>query len=515
MKKLCCRLLSVCIPAVVMSASLLCMPTSLAEQSPSIYDQPFDKVPARLKFRVVELTPESRAYHLEQLKKLHLKGAGAITFKRFYLSAKPPRPVLPRGLAHYHLVRPLAKVEDAEIRGYIDGRIVHHDINQGSANHMRIGRRFSGTEYGEFEIKRALVRWRLENIPARATVKKARARLFAESIATVSPIARKGHYLPLHLYMYPLAPGWVEGSGGPSHDNYTGVVKGEVTWSHARHGEQPWIVPGALDPEAMPLAMGLYSKDVSPVTFEGPLLREYIQHKISAGENLDALFKLDDEEEDRWGTEVGFYSSEFGDIKDLPDKRPLLDLELEIPYPVEASHFAYSLKPGGERVWPAQTHRGAKLLLAADFDGSAKTAPDTVYPTVWVRGGKGKFDPGAAWKLLSNPLEVAWDWSQFKLSAAPAATPAGASVLFNLSEYWVTARYLNRPFMLLLSPSGKLHQIRGQVPNGNIYTYIFSFLPNEPGLWRYLWFYVPTREIRLHTHENRGLFYVMPGDGKA
>ena len=515
MKNLYTRLLFAFISVVAVSGILFTGSIAIADQPTSIYDVPIDKVPARLKFRVLELTPESRTYHRKQLEKLHLKGAGEVVTKRFYLSGEAPGEALSKGVAHYHLVRPLATVEDAEIRGYIDGRIVHHDINQGTANHMRIGRRFSGTEFGEFEIKRALVRWRLDNIPQKAAVKKARAQLFAESIATVSPIVRKGHYLPLHLYMYPLAPDWVEGRGGPSHDNYTGVAKGEVTWSHARHGEKPWTVPGALEPGVMPLAMGLYEKDASPVTFNGPLLQEYIQQKIRAGKNLDVLFKLDDEEEDRWGTEVGFYSSEFGDIKDIPDKRPLLDLDLEIPYPVLETRHSYSLKPGEEQVWPRQTHKGAKLLLAAGFDIEKESDPDAVYPDVWVRGGKGKFDPEAPWKRLSNPRTVDWDWSQFKLSGRPAESLFGSNVRFELSEYWVTARYLNLPFMMLLSPSGKLHEMRGQVPTGNTYTYVYSFLPDEPGLWRYIWFFLPTREIRLHTHENRGLFYVMPADEKT
>lgn len=468
---------------------------------------PIDQVPPHLRFRVIERTPESKAYHLAQLKKLKLKMSGRAIFRRFYLSGDSPESAKSGGLVHYHLLRPLSKVEDAEIRGYIDGRIVHHNINQGTANHFRIGRRFSGTEFGEFEVKRALIRWYLDNVPDDAEVKDAQVTLSAESIATVSPIVRKGHYLPLHLYMYPVAPIWVEGRGGSIHDNYTGVVKGEVTWVDARHEEQPWEFPGALDPGVMPLALGVYEKDASPVSFSSPLLTDHIQRQIRQGKNLDVVLKLDDEEEDRWGTEVGFYSSEFGDNKDIPDKRPRLDMTLALPHPVVEEEYKYSLEPGGEFVSKHLSHPNAKLLLVADFaaDEQAENA-DLVYPDVWVRGGKGEYDEKAAWVRLGNPMEVEWDWSQFKLSTRLNEL-AEPQMRLTLPEYWVTARFLNLPHMLLLSPSGKVHETWALVPPWDPYTYVFAFPPDEPGLWRYIWFYLPTREVRLHTHENRGMFY--------
>jgi len=240
------------------------------------------------------------------------------------------------------------------------------------------------------------------------------------------------------------------------------------------------------------------------------LLRRYIQQQIRDGGNLDVIFKLDDEEEDRWGTEIGFFSSDFGDDKDIPDKRPRLELNLEIPYPVSEASRSYSLKSGKEKAWPVQRHKGAKLLLAANFPGDSidnGKNPDAVNPDIWVRGGKGDVDENAPWVQLRNPLKVEWDWSQFKISARPTPVQWGFEMILNLPEYWVTARYQNLPRMLLLSPSGKVRETWGLVTPTDAYTYRIAFRPDEPGLWRYMWFFLPTREVRLHTHENRGMFY--------
>ena len=49
------------------------------------------------------------------------------------------------------------RVEDTEIRGFLDGTVKHH-YNQGTAYHMRVGRRYSGALGGEYELKRALLR---------------------------------------------------------------------------------------------------------------------------------------------------------------------------------------------------------------------------------------------------------------------------------------------------------------------------------------------------------------------
>ena len=65
-----------------------------------------------------------------------------------------------RGEVTYRIASEKYPVTDTEIRGLLDGTVKHH-YNQGTAYHMRLGRRYSGSFDGQFELKRALVRWPL------------------------------------------------------------------------------------------------------------------------------------------------------------------------------------------------------------------------------------------------------------------------------------------------------------------------------------------------------------------
>ena len=210
----------------------------------------------------------------------------------------------------YVLQSPVSETWDAEIRGMLDGH-AKYLFNQGTAYHVRVGRRFDGEFHGEFELKRGLFGWSLSGLPPHGRVARVSLRFWLEQSPLGAPVADSWRF-PLHLYAYPLSADWGPGQGGVKKDSFSAAAPGEVSWLQARTGERAWSAAGALDPDAaVPLAMTHVVQDDSGVTITSHRLTEYVNECLGQQRSLDVLLKLDDQEEDEWGTQFGLYSAEF------------------------------------------------------------------------------------------------------------------------------------------------------------------------------------------------------------
>ncbi|HEX7077593.1 MAG TPA: hypothetical protein VF363_04170 [Candidatus Eisenbacteria bacterium] len=423
-------------------------------------------------------------------------------------------------LVRYSLASPASRVEDAEIRGLLAGEI-KYDFNQGSANHMRVGRRFAGPSRGLYELKRALVRWELPRLPEGSRVVSAEATFWIESFDLGSPLARKGAPVALHLYAYPIDQEWVQGEGGKRKDNFSSAARGEVSWTDVRSQEgPPWPSPGALEPAetgvggylSAPVAVAAISGSDRPLALSGAALTSHVAACERQGRPLDLLLKLDDVEEDRPGTEISLLTSEFGDVHDARSKRPRLDLVVEVPGRDFGREEPVVVEPGGERILAPVEHRGRTVLLAAEVSDAGGAIPAGVF----LRGGLGAPSPDSSWQPLTLPVERRWDWSQVKIASPPWRVPLGTTAQIALREFWVQPgpRRRQLPELVLVAPSGTVRRIRGEVASGDEYR--LSFRPTEPGLWRYGWSFRTTPSRPPAGHEGEGLFYVtLPGQGGA
>ncbi|HET7903538.1 MAG TPA: hypothetical protein VFM17_03155 [Candidatus Eisenbacteria bacterium] len=419
----------------------------------------------------------------------------------------------------YSLSSPASRVEDADIRGFLPGGM-KYPFNQGTAYHMRVGRRFAGPMDGLYELKRSLVRWALPSLPAGAGIRSAEATLWVEWLDGKSPLAKPQGATPLHLYAYPTGSPWTEGSGGRRHDNFSPALPGEVTWTDARAAVEPWPSPGALTPSEdpsrpyreAPLAVTTVAGGDRSITLSGGRLAAHVETRARSGGTLDLLLKLDDSEEDRLGTEISLLASDFGDLHDRWIRRPRLDLVVDVPGKDLGHEEAFALEAGTDHDLEPVLHPGRRVLLAVEVEGE----PGAVAPALFVRGGIGPPSRDSAWIPLTAPLERRWDWSQVKLRSPGFRIDLGDSVCISLREFWVQPGPRERqvPELVAIAPSGKVHRTQGKATDG--IDYRISFVPQEPGLWRYGWAFRPMTQIPLEAHQGEGVFYVrLPGPAEG
>jgi hypothetical protein len=242
-------------------------------------------------------------------------------------------------------------------------------------------------------------------------------------------------------------------------------------------------------------------------------MTEYVQRSYARHRALDLLLKLEDEEEDRFGTELGIFSSQFGDDGDAFPRRPRLDMTVELPGPASIHTEGFALEPGMAHVSSVFEHEAERVLLAAETKGGGGTRR-LVGPAIHVRGGPTDLPPDSAeWHRLSCPITVDWDWSQFRVSVPPKSVSWGDTFSVSLLETWVQPgpREKQTPELALVAPSGTVHRVRGRPVAG--LRYLMEFRPTELGLWRYGWSFRPTPTRPLGGHEGEGVFYVMPAYG--
>lgn len=453
---------------------------------------------------------------IQEIRSLDLQRTGRVRVQIVQLDGKP-RPGDEPAQMKYVLREPGSEVEDADIRGYLDGR-TKYDFNQGNAYHLRVGRRYNGSSEGELELKRSLLRWSLPQFPDDVVLRGAQIRLWVEPMLTDSPLRDEEAGFPLHLFAYPVDGDWAEGDGGIRGDSFSPAAHGEVWWNEARESEETWLGPGALaiSPPGSdapylqsPLAVASIDGGGVEIVLASEPLSEHLGATIAGASTFEVLLKLDDVEEDRFGTEVGILSSDFGDLKDVMPKGPALHLNVELARPVRILDEEFVLEAGMEKPLRVQRHPGQTVLIGAEVAGRGRGTP----PAVWVRGGIQGDSMPAPWERLENPVRRRWDWSQVMLSAAPNRVYSGETFSIQITEPWIAPgpREKQVPHLILVAPSGRVHHVQGSAISSSRYQ--VAFTPREFGLWRYSWAFRTMPEQPAGTHGGEGLFYVEVSDG--
>jgi hypothetical protein len=460
-------------------------------------------------------TPVQRqsSERIHEISDLDVMRHGRVRFEVFSLdgpsNVSGPAPTSVR----YSLHSPISTVEDTDIRGFLDGT-TKYSFNQGTAYHMRVGRRMSGALKREFELKRSLVRWRLPKLPAECRIVDASLSFWVEGFSKISPLNAPGAQLPLHLYVFPIDPDWGPGQGGISRDSFSEAAPGEASWVEARAGERRWAVPGALLSGAVrAIGVGLIEDDDKRLLIKSESLLNYLKSAFVQARSFDILLKLGDQEEDRYGTEIGLLTSQFGDNNDVYSKRPRLMFDIELRYPSVTWEKEFVLEPNLEHISPVLNHPSGEVLLTAKVESGKRRGQ--LSPAIWVRGGRDGEPQSDNWIALDMPLRRRWDWSQVKLSIARPVIPLGEPFSIELLEAWVDPgpREKQLPELLILGPSGRVQRIRGR-PIDDL-RYQIRFTPNELGLWRYGWSFLPSKKSPAGSHQGEGIFYVKAPSDKS
>jgi hypothetical protein len=241
------------------------------------------------------------------------------------------------------------------------------------------------------------------------------------------------------------------------------------------------------------------------------MLRRHVTWCLANGKPVELLAKLAGREEDQWGTQVALLSSEFGDVRDLASKRPCLDLEIHLPFEMTSFDHDFVLEGGMELELPPIESLGGDVLVAASVTGGGTGAAP---PLLSLRGGRGAGPPDA-WSPLTLPVRRRDTWLQIKVAAAPHVIELGTSFRVELREPWVSPgpRELQLPELVAIAPSGALHRVSGQ-PEDSV-RYVVSLEPEELGLWRYGWSYLPWEAIPPGAHQGEGLFFVRVPRGRG
>lgn len=412
----------------------------------------------------------------------------------------------------YRLQSPVTLVHDADIRGLVDGT-GKYQFNQGRSYHMRVGRRYHGANEAAFELKRALVRFEIPDLPAGSRVGDVELSLWVEAFLSDSPLAQdSAALLPLHAYLYPLDLEWKEGRGGVDLDDFSGAARGEVDWLSARAGEVAWPAPGALQQtpsgngraySVSALATAMVVGDNRWLRFSGPLLTEYVDSLRAEGDlSASFLVKLDDAQEDHWGTEMAFLTSQYGIESDYRSRRPLLVLDVDVPGPRTVLDVPFTLEAGEELELPRPPVANQMALMAADIEGSGGIPPQVAIET---REGGGSMP-------LHNPTTVSGD-VKLTLSAAPHPMELGRSVALAVTASWIKPgpRSVQVPDFMFIAPSGTIHHVRADSADHR--SFVVNFTPLELGLWRYAWTFRPGPEWPQDSHRGEGIFSVAPPRG--
>jgi hypothetical protein len=157
---------------------------------------------------------------------------------------------------------------------------------------------------------------------------------------------------------------------------------------------------------------------------------------------------------------------------------------------------------------------GGDVMIGAAIE-SANTA-GVMAPAVFIRGSVGdEALDDAAWTQLNNPVRAPWTVFQIRLVLPPRSLSLGDPFRVDLLETWVSPgpREAQVPELLLVAPSGLVHRVNG-VP-ADQYRYHIDFAPDELGLWRYGWSFLPRAASPPGSHHGEGIFLVVPPTGQA
>lgn len=407
-------------------------------------------------------------------------------------TAGPEAPLAPpAGFVHRHVWvrgRDYSGMEDNDIRGFLDGRVVH-PWNQPSQIHVRLGRFWRGPNLGEWEVFRVLQRWDGIRLPPGARVVSATMAMAVER--GVDPT--QGVDREMEILLYNVRKDWRPGEGGVERNNTSPAGPGEVWWNEATRGGERWGLPGAgfasdthpkADTPIMPLAAGRYRPGRPTVAFTSGRLARYVEERSREGEPLLFLVKLSDRLEDSAGTLLNFHSANHGDDRNTV-RRPRLILDW---LPGDGSHSIEQdilLEHGRSLVLPRIELPGSGPRPFAVSYHPWENAEGSEDPTVQVRTGRS--DQVSGWMPLPGIGELDADWVEVKLQAARDPVVIGERFTARLRDTWVRTgppEAQEVPWTFV-SPSGQEHRVLAEFQGDSTWEVIF--LPDQVGRWRYRW----------------------------
>jgi hypothetical protein len=374
-------------------------------------------------------------------------------------------------------------LDDNDIRGFLDGRFMY-GWNQPRQRTVRLGRVRHPNRpptFGEDELFRVLQRWHGIRLPHGSRVRGVRLSFHLDR-----PLEETRRF-----YVYEVRRPWNPGTGGVRGDDVSVPKPGEVWWQQARHGQEPWGLPGAgfasdssedADTGLQPLAMAECGKGTREVHLAGERLSRYVNHRLDEGADLLFLLKLSDWEEDTAGTMVEMLSGEFG-----PDATPSLRPRLRLEWTPAASArcrqdevflefgrqqaFAPMRMPAGARLW-------ATLTREEGYAGG----------TVQFREiTPGEEASASGWQAVGGPVQSTTGWGQFRVLAAWHPIALGEPFRSGFRDNWVVSAPPGdqRLQWTFTSPSGIVHSVDAAYEGK--FTWRVTFVPDEIGRWRARW----------------------------
>lgn len=372
------------------------------------------------------------------------------------------------------------RMEDNDIRGFLDGNYKYGGSNQPTQIHVRVGRRPHRPTYGETELFRVLQRWDPLDLPPRARITEARLELFVEP--------GPGSDSAINVKLYEVRKDWNPGRGGMEENNSPPARVGEVWWNDIGYGVESWALPGVgfssddhpdADTGAMPLAEAAYAPGDERLVLRSDRLAAYIGGQVAADDPLLFLLKASDYDEDVIGHLVHFYSANHGDDRNLA-RRPRLVIEWESPAEVETLTWDVAVEYGRSYPLPRITV-GSGQRLAATFVAS----PESLEPTIEARGGNG--DQSTEWAVQRGRIDPSWEWLQLRVLAAHDPLVLGEAFEASLRDTWVISgppEDQEVPWTFL-SPTGRRHEVPAEYVGSHEWQVRFE--PDELGPWRYYW----------------------------
>ena len=351
-------------------------------------------------------------------------------------------------------------MEDNDIRGHLDGTY-QYAWNQASQKYVRTGRIDNLFKYGEYELFRVLQRWADLPLPREAQVLGVQLRLRIQPDTVESDRT---------LLLYAMRRDWNPGEGGTGRDNLTPPAQGEVWWNDARYGEESWSLPGGSSPEDLdpePLAEAVLGPGADALQFSSEPLTAYVRERVTAGEPLLFMIKLQDRQEDVPGSLVYIWAASEGDDR-TRGRKPELAVRWSLPGEALLTR-PLLLEPGRALEFPVE---------AANFvavDGVADQPLE-----VSARGA------GGEWRRVEGGHLEDGD-SQLRIRAASNVVPFGGTFVARFRDTWVRTGPPEEQDVLctFTSPTGRRLESLAQYEGD--YTWSMEVSADEVGRWRYQW----------------------------
>ncbi len=367
-------------------------------------------------------------------------------------------------------------MEDNDLRGFLDGRFIY-GWNQPRQVHNRMGRRGSRPRWGETELFRTLMRWDGIDLPERARVTEARIEIAVEETPK----------RPVDVMLYEVRGDWNPGEGGERKDNTSPPLPGEVWWGERAAGQEPWGFPGAgwadeADPRAdtpvSALAQTRVEQKQESFVLGSEALAQLIERRARAGQPLDLMLKVSDDDEDTPGTVLYIYAGNHGDRRNEA-RRPRLVVGWEAPQEIARLERPLLLEHDRTAVLPRLAAPGARRVAV-----SFEAVPGSESPLLSIRGGAAGEAP-SPWQSAALPRSVDWDWVEVRAQASIDPVMLGEAFETGFRDTWVRTAPPEEQAVrfTFVAPSGKTHPIVADYEGD--YTWKVAFVPDELGRHTY------------------------------